>query len=218
MKRAIGFRATLVVAVCALFTFASTALAQNIRVVLKGYDPVAYFTDGKPVKGDTGISYDWDDQRFYFSSAKHREMFAADPERYAPQFAGYCTGSMSRGVRNEGHPEGWVIADGKLFVFGVGHFGYGFDAFPHDAVTGRAGAYTAAGMIDLNPIGKRDVQNAAGQAGMTVRDLLRIDLNRHIHRKKRDGKLLCRRSRRFLINVRIRTTHTNMLTRMNIDY
>ena len=119
MKRAIGFRATLVVAVCALFTFASTALAQNIRVVLKGYDPVAYFTDGKPVKGDTGISYDWDDQRFYFASAKHREMFAADPERYAPQFAGYCTGSMSRGVRNEGHPEGWVIADGKLFVFGA---------------------------------------------------------------------------------------------------
>jgi len=119
MKRAIGFRATLAVAVCALFTFASTALAQNIRVVLKGYDPVAYFTDGKPVKGDTGISYDWDDQRFYFASAKHREMFAADPERYAPQFGGYCTGSMSRGVRNEGHPEGWVIADGKLFVFGA---------------------------------------------------------------------------------------------------
>ena len=119
MKRAIGFRATLVVAVCALFTFASTALAQNIRVVLKGYDPVAYFTDGKPVKGDTGISYGWDDQRFYFASAKHREMFAADPERYAPQFGGYCTGSMSRGVRNEGHPEGWVIADGKLFVFGA---------------------------------------------------------------------------------------------------
>ena len=67
-------------------------------------------------------------------------------------------------------------------------------------------------MIDLNAIGKRDVQNAAGQAGMTVRDLLRIDLDGHIHRKERDGKLLCRRSRRFLIDVRIRATHSNMVT------
>jgi|SRR5436190_1383609 len=119
MKGAIPRTTIFALLICALFTFASTAFAQNIRVVLKGYDPVAYFTDGKPVKGDTGISYDWDDQRYYFASAKHREMFAADPERYAPQFAGYCTGSMSRGVRNEGHPEGWVIADGKLFVFGA---------------------------------------------------------------------------------------------------
>lgn len=119
MKRAIGFHATFALAICALFTVASTAFAQNIRVVLKGYDPVAYFTDGKPVKGNAKVSYDWDDERYYFASTKHRDMFAGDPERYAPQFGGYCTGSMSRNVRNEGHPEAWVIADGKLFVFGA---------------------------------------------------------------------------------------------------
>jgi YHS domain-containing protein len=99
--------------------FAGIAQDAPARVVLKGYDPVAYFTDGKPIKGDAKLAYDWDNQRYYFASTQHREMFAADPERYAPQFGGYCTGSMSRGVRNEGHPEGWVVVDGKLFVFGA---------------------------------------------------------------------------------------------------
>ena len=99
---------------------AATSFAQSEpRVVLKGYDPVAYFTEGKPVKGLPELKYDWDGGRYYFSKAENREKFAADPERYAPQFAGYCTGSMSRGVRNEGNPEGWAIVDGKLYVLGL---------------------------------------------------------------------------------------------------
>ena len=95
--------------------------AQNEapRLVLKGHDPVAYFTDGKPVKGDAQYSYDWDEGRYHFASAKHRDMFAANPEKYAPQFGGYCTGSMARGVSNEGDPNGWIIRDGKLYVFGA---------------------------------------------------------------------------------------------------
>jgi YHS domain-containing protein len=106
-------------AICAAALLAAPALAQNTRVVLKGYDPVAYFTDGKPVPGDARYTYDFDDQRYQFASAKHRQMFMADPDKYSPQFSGYCTGSMSRGVRNEGHPEAWVILDGKLYVFGA---------------------------------------------------------------------------------------------------
>jgi len=81
------------------------ALAGDIRLVLQGHDPVAYFTDGKPVKGDPRFAYDFDEARYHFASAQHRDMFAADPEKYAPQFGGYCTGSMSRNVRNEGVPE-----------------------------------------------------------------------------------------------------------------
>lgn len=96
--------------------------AVAMRVVLKGHDPVAYFTDSKPVKGNPNISYDWDEGRYHFASGKHRDMFAADPERYAPQFGGYCTGSMSRGVRNEGDPEAWVIREGRLYVFGATKF------------------------------------------------------------------------------------------------
>ena len=88
-------------------------------MVLRGHDPVAYFTDGKPVKGDLKFAYDWDEGRYYFANAHNRDLFAADPERYAPQFSGYCTGSMSRNVRNEGHPEAWVIVDGRLHVFGA---------------------------------------------------------------------------------------------------
>jgi hypothetical protein len=108
--------------ILALLAFALTGLAtaqDKARLVLKGYDPVAYFTDGKPVKGDPRYAYEWDEGRYHFASAKHRDMFAGDPERYAPQFGGYCTGSMARGVRNEGDPEGWTIKDGKLYVFGA---------------------------------------------------------------------------------------------------
>jgi len=105
----------------ACFMLPATAIAQAEapRLVLKGYDPVAYFTDGKPTKGDAKYTYDWDEGRYQFASQKHRDMFAANPEKYAPQFGGYCTGSMARNVRNEGDPEGWVIRDGKLYVFGA---------------------------------------------------------------------------------------------------
>jgi YHS domain-containing protein len=109
-------RTLLAFAVAAL---ASTgALADNVRLILKGHDPVAYFTEGKPTKGDPRYAYDFDEARYHFASAKHREMFAANPEKYAPQFGGYCTGSMARGVRNEGDPNAWVIRDGRLYVFG----------------------------------------------------------------------------------------------------
>jgi YHS domain-containing protein len=107
----------------AVVASAGLASAQGtMRLVLKGYDPVAYFTDGKPVQGDANFAYEWDEGRYHFASAKHRDMFAADPERYAPNFGGYCTGAMSRNVRAEGDPEGWVIQEGKLYVFGQAKF------------------------------------------------------------------------------------------------
>ena len=102
----------------ALVAVLPATAADNIRLVLKGYDPVAYFTQNKPMKGDPKYAYDWDEGRYHFASARHRDLFAGDPEKYAPQFGGYCTGSMSRGVRNEGDPEGWTIKDGRLYVFG----------------------------------------------------------------------------------------------------
>ncbi len=94
--------------------------AQNeaaLRVVLKGYDPVAYFTEGRPVKGSPQFKVDWDGERYLFSSAGNRDKFAAAPERFAPQFGGYCTGSMAKGVRNEADPEAWLISEGKLYLF-----------------------------------------------------------------------------------------------------
>jgi len=111
---------SLVASFFAALLMQGSALAEGTaRLVLKGYDPVAYFTDGKPVQGNARISYEFDEGRYYFVNERHRAMFAAAPERYAPQFGGYCTGSMSRGVRYEGHPEAWIIADDKLYVFGA---------------------------------------------------------------------------------------------------
>jgi hypothetical protein len=86
------------------------------RVALSGYDPVAYFTEGAPAKGAEAFWFAFDDAVYLFRSAEHRAMFAADPERYAPQYAGFCAAGVSKGYKTEPDPEAWVIAKGKLYV------------------------------------------------------------------------------------------------------
>lgn len=116
-------RRRVLVAALAWGAGAATVLAQDtVRLVLKGHDPVAYFTLGAPTKGDPRYGHEWDGGRYLFVSAEHREMFIADPERYAPQFGGFCTGFMSRGIRSEGDPGGWVIHEDRLYVFGQARF------------------------------------------------------------------------------------------------
>ncbi len=88
------------------------------RVALQGYDPVAYFTENRPVQGAPEFQRDFDGTRYYFASARNRDLFAADPDRYAPQFSGYCSSSVGHGRRNEGDPQVWKIVGGKLYVFG----------------------------------------------------------------------------------------------------
>lgn len=99
----------------------ATSFAQSgtapMRVAIKGYDPVAYFSDKRPVKGAAEIKYDWDETRYLFASAKHREMFLANPDRYAPQFGAYCTSGTSKGKKSEANPELWMVVDGKLYLF-----------------------------------------------------------------------------------------------------
>jgi hypothetical protein len=86
------------------------------RIALSGYDPVAYFTDGRPEKGSNAFWFAFDDAVYLFRSAEHRSMFAADPERYAPQYDGFCAAGVSKGYKTEPDPEAWVIANGKLYV------------------------------------------------------------------------------------------------------
>jgi YHS domain-containing protein len=95
----------------------STLLAQSPPVSLKGHDPVAYFTEGRPVKGSAGINYDFDEARYLFSSQKNRERFASSPERYTPQFGGLCTTGLAMGMKAESDPSVFKIIDGKLYVF-----------------------------------------------------------------------------------------------------
>jgi YHS domain-containing protein len=91
--------------------------STGARVALKGYDPISYFTDGKPEKGSSEFTYAFDDTTYWFKSAEHRDKFAADPERYAPQFDGFCALQLSRGLKVEADPEAWAITNGKLYVF-----------------------------------------------------------------------------------------------------
>ena len=88
------------------------------RVALRGYDPVGYFTEGRPVPGSQHHWYEFDDTVYLFSSAEHRAAFVADPDHYAPQFRGFCALSVSIGGHDDGLPDVWKIIDGKLFVFG----------------------------------------------------------------------------------------------------
>jgi YHS domain-containing protein len=98
---------------------ADAAPGTGKRLALSGYDPVSYFTDGHPEKGSAEYQASYDDATYWFKSAEHRATFVADPDRYAPQFAGYCAVTLSRGAKYEADPEAWAIADGKLYVFGA---------------------------------------------------------------------------------------------------
>jgi hypothetical protein len=93
--------------------------SEKAPLAIKGYDPVAYFTLGKPALGLSEIEYEWDEHRYRFSRAEHRELFKADPVRYAPQFANFCAMALTRGEIHEANPEYWLISDGKLYIFGM---------------------------------------------------------------------------------------------------
>ena len=89
---------------------------QPDRVAIKGYDPVAYFTVRAPMKGAPEFEYIWDDARWQFASATHRDLFAADPSRYAPQYGGYCATALALNYIADPDPEVWTIRDGKLYL------------------------------------------------------------------------------------------------------
>ena len=85
-------------------------------VAVGGYDPVAYFTQGKPVMGNPSIALNHGGAQWHFSTTENRDAFKADPERYAPQFGGYCAWAVSQGYTAKGEPEVWKIVDGKLYL------------------------------------------------------------------------------------------------------
>ena len=86
------------------------------RVAIDGTDPVAYFTEGRPVVGEVGITHEWNGAVWQFSSAANRDAFAANPTAYAPQFGGYCAWAVSRGYTASTVPEAWKIVNGKLYL------------------------------------------------------------------------------------------------------
>jgi YHS domain-containing protein len=91
--------------------------ASPERVALNGYDPVAYFIDGRPAKGSSEFSASFDGTTYHFKNAQHRALFVADPDRYAPQYKAYCAITISRGAKQEVDPEAFLIWNGKLYMF-----------------------------------------------------------------------------------------------------
>ena len=85
-------------------------------VAVRGYDPVAYFTDGKAVPGQASLEFTWNGARWRFASAANREAFAKAPERYAPQFGGYCSWAVSRNYTATIDPQAFTIVDGRLYL------------------------------------------------------------------------------------------------------
>jgi hypothetical protein len=85
-------------------------------VAMRGYDPVSYVVAGAPMKGDPRFEYRWKDAVWLFTSRANRARFIKDPERYAPQFGGYCAWAISRGYTADADPEAWRIIDGRLYL------------------------------------------------------------------------------------------------------
>jgi hypothetical protein len=113
-----AIRLILSVASSTVATAVRSNAAEKAPLAIKGYDPVAYFTDGKPTRGLPEFEYEWDERRYRFFRAEHREVFKADPVRYAPQFADFCAMSLAQREIVEADPENWLIRNGKLYLFG----------------------------------------------------------------------------------------------------
>ncbi|MCR9072251.1 MAG: YHS domain-containing protein [Alphaproteobacteria bacterium] len=91
-----------------------TGFLSNTAV--DGYDPVAFFTEGKPVEGSSAFETRYEGATWRFASAANRDAFIADPAKYAPQYGGYCAWAVSQGYTAKGDPQHWRVVDGRLYL------------------------------------------------------------------------------------------------------
>lgn len=116
MRLFAGLLAVLLLAGCSsMYVVADGA---DSRLMLKGYDPVAYFTDGRPVPGKPEIKAEHRGVTYRFASEDHRRLFTANAEKYVPQYGGFCANGMVYAIPLGGEPGIFKIIDGRLYVFG----------------------------------------------------------------------------------------------------
>ena len=115
-------RRTLLLAAAAL-PFAATATRAAEPpvyglggIAINGYDPVAYFDGNGPVEGSDEFTVDWNGATWRFASAANRDTFAAEPEKWAPAYGGYCAYAVSRGYTASTDPDAWSLYEGRLFL------------------------------------------------------------------------------------------------------
>lgn len=104
-----------------LCLFSAHSLAANVFInnglAINGYDSVAYHAENKAVQGDPRYSHVWRDANWIFVSAENRDLFAKDPEQYAPQYGGFCAYAASKGSLNiPTDPQAWTVYNGKLYL------------------------------------------------------------------------------------------------------
>jgi len=103
----------------ALSTIATAKDLLNLDrsgVAIQGYDPVAFFTDNRPVKGNPQFQSEYRGAKYYFVSAEHKALFDKEPAKYEPQFGGYCAYGASKGHTAPVKIEAWQIVNGRLLM------------------------------------------------------------------------------------------------------
>ena len=102
---------------------ATVRTSRGEDLMLLGFDPVAYFADGKPVRGTHALPATHEGRTYYFSDAAHRDAFVANPAKFEPQYGGFCSDGAPYNVKLGSDPTQFEVRDGRLFIFGdiIGH-------------------------------------------------------------------------------------------------
>ena len=121
MKSMIAIDRVLMSCSCVLLLltgFGGIAAGQSpaADAAIKGYDTVAYFKDSKALKGNESFTVQWHDMTWYFATKENKDLFAAGPEKFAPQYDGYCAWALTESRKAITDPEVWKIVDGKLYL------------------------------------------------------------------------------------------------------
>ena len=106
----------LILSFSAITSQADTLQYATANGAIDGYDPVAYFTDGAASKGSPDITTTWNGAEWRFTSEAHRDAFIADPEKYAPQYGGFCALGMAHGGAVPTDPTAWTIYEDQLYL------------------------------------------------------------------------------------------------------
>ncbi|OWJ59088.1 YHS domain-containing (seleno)protein [Inquilinus limosus] len=124
------------------------APAENVAI--RGYDPVAYFREGKPHLGSPEFAAQHDGATWWFASAEDKALFEADPEKYMPAFGGFCAYGTSRGYLVKIEPEAWSIVDGRLYL--------NYDLGVRDTWAKDPKGYIAKATANWPKLGKSDIK------------------------------------------------------------
>jgi YHS domain-containing protein len=107
---------TILLLLMAFLADAQQKVFEQDGVAIRGYDPVAYFTEGNAVKGTGNWTADWQGAHWWFVSQQHRDLFVQNPEKYAPLYGGYCAYGASEAHLSPTDPLAWTIVGGRLYL------------------------------------------------------------------------------------------------------